>query len=432
MRVLLNPVGSHGDVHPLVGIGAALKARGHRITLITSAAFRDLADRHRFDFAPVGTEEDYHALTHDPNLWHPSKSLQVLFGGERAERMLRQGYGHLAAQYEPGDTVLLSGSLGLAGRLAHEALGVPFITVHLQPMSQPSVEALPAYPTMTPRAWWPRWWRRTFLWIGERVIMDRLLAGPVNRLRADLGLPTITRIFGSWRMSPQLILGLFPEWYGSAPDWPSHFRHAGFVRYDQGEALELDAPLKTFLDAGPAPVVVSFGSAMRVGRPYFEAAVTAIQRLGLRGLILAKSGDQIPTDLPPTMAHADYAPFSLVFPRASTIVHHGGIGTSAQAMTAGVPQLVMPLAFDQHDNAARLGRLGVARAIDPKRFTPDRVAEALSELTTSAEILTACRDVATRVPRADNLDAICSLVEGLKGSDRRGQGTKLGTNATDS
>ena len=420
MRVLLNPVGSHGDVHPLVGVGRSLQARGHRVTLVTNAAFRDLADRHGFEFAPVGTEDDYNVFTRNPDLWHPTRSLQVLFGGERVERMMRQAYAHIAERYVPGDTVLLSGSLSLAGRLAHERLGVPFATVHLQPMALMSVEDPPAYAGVPSLRRAPRWFRRFVRWVGERVIVDRLLAKPVNRFRAELGLPPITRVFGAWRHSPQLILGLFPEWYGSAPDWPPQFRHGGFVRYDQGEAKELAAPLRAFLDAGPPPVVVSFGSAMRVGRPYFEAAVGAVRRLGARGLILAKGGDQIPADLPPTVSHADYAPFSLVFPRAAAVVHHGGIGTSAQAMTAGVPQLVMPLAFDQADNAARLGRLGVARTVVPKRFTPERVAAALTELTTAADVAAACRDVAARVAADDRLDEICALVEGLKGTDRKG------------
>ena len=86
MNVLLNPVGSHGDVHPFVGIGRALRDRGHRVTLITAAPFRDLAARNGFDFAAVGTDADYDAFAQNPNLWNPWRSFGVVFD-RAAERV---------------------------------------------------------------------------------------------------------------------------------------------------------------------------------------------------------------------------------------------------------------------------------------------------------------------------------------------------------
>ena len=265
--------------------------------------------------------------------------------------------------------MIVGGSLGFAARLAHDTLGIPLATVDLQPVGLGSVADPPLFPTLRMRSWWPHWYRRFLYRTGDALILDPLIRKPLNELRKELNLPPVSRIWTQWRCSPQLILGLFPEWYASAPDWPAQLRTVGFVRYDQGETKELPAAVREFLDAGPPPVVVTFGSAMRLGRPYFEAAVEACKLLGVRGLLLGKGGDQIPPDLPPGVAHADYAPFSLVFPRAAAVVHHGGIGTTAQALTAGVPQLVMPMAFDQPDNAQRLERLGVARSLYPKRFT---------------------------------------------------------------
>lgn len=418
MNVLLHPVGSHGDVHPFVGLGRALKDRGHRVTLVTGSIFRDLADRHGFDFAPIGTDDDYHDFTHNPDLWRPLRSMWALFGNERFERQLRQAYRLLAERYEPGDTVIVGGSLGVAARLAHDALGVPLATADLQPLALNSVADPPLFPTLRMRSWWPHWFRRSLYWTGDVAVLDRLIGKPLNALRRELGLPPVTRIWTRWRFSPQLILGLFPDWFGSAPDWPPQLSTVGFVRYDQGETKELPAAVRDFLDAGPPPVVVTFGSAMRLGRPYFEAAVEACGLLGVRGLLLGRSGDQIPPVLPPGVAHADYAPFSLVLPRAAAVIHHGGIGTTAQALTAGVPQLVMPLAFDQPDNARRLERLGVARSLPPNRFTGPRVAALLGELTTSPAVASACKAAAAKLSAADPLDEACRLIEALKGTDR--------------
>ena len=420
MRVLLNPVGSHGDVHPFIGVGRALQSHGHEVIFITSAAFQDLVTRNGFQFLPLGTDQDYHDLTHDPDLWHPRRSLKVLFGGETFERMLRECYRHIEANYQRGDTVLLSGSLGLAGRLAHEHLGIPFATIHLQPMAILSIVEPPVFAPLRIRTWWPHWLRRSLFWFAERRILDPMLAPPINRLRAELGMSPIARIFGAWRQSPQSILALFPGWYGHPADWPAHLKHVGFVQYDQGESHELPAKLREFLDAGDPPIVVSFGSAMRMGRPFFEAAVEAFKLLNRRGLILAKQGDQIPANLPATVLQVDYAPFSLVLPACAAIIHHGGIGTSAQAMTAGIPQLVMPLAFDQPDNANRLEKLGVARWLKPDRFTGPNVAKMLQELTQSETVRTACQTVAKKMAAEPNpASAIIDAVEKLRGTDRK-------------
>ncbi len=102
MNVLLNPVGSHGDVHPFISIGRALRDRGHRVTLITAAPFRELAGRNGFDFAAVGTDADYDAFAHDPDLWHPWRSFRVVFDRDRFPRFLRQTYRHIADRYVPG------------------------------------------------------------------------------------------------------------------------------------------------------------------------------------------------------------------------------------------------------------------------------------------------------------------------------------------
>ena len=116
------------------------------------------------------------------------------------------------------------------------------------------------------------------------------------------------------------------------------------------------------------------GSAMRHAQEFFAESVAACQRLGRRGLLLTRFAEQVPTDLPETIRHLEYVPFSRVLPRAAALVHHGGIGTTAQALAAGIPQLVMPLAHDQPDNAARLERLGVGRTIAPRRYRAARAA----------------------------------------------------------
>jgi rhamnosyltransferase subunit B len=326
VKILLHPAGSHGDVHPFIGIGTALVARGHTVTLVTLDTFRPLAERNGLAFASVGTADDYRQAMNNPDLWKPRKGLQVIFQKDHTSRLLRQAYDQLVRLYVPGDTVAVAGTLGFAARTAHETHGLPLVTCHLQPSTLFSVEQ-PAVYSRVRMNWWPRWAKRAFFRVGD-YFGDRWIGPEVNRFRAGLGLSPVKRILGRWLHSPHRVIGLFPAWYGSAADWLPQVRQTGFVRYDQGEK-PLDSAVDQFLNAADPPIVFSFGTAMVFGRQYFEAAVEACRRLGRRGLLLARGGDQIPPNLPPTVAHFEYAPFGQVFPRAAAVVHHGGVGTTA-------------------------------------------------------------------------------------------------------
>jgi UDP:flavonoid glycosyltransferase YjiC (YdhE family) len=115
--------------------------------------------------------------------------------------------------------------------------------------------------------------------------------------------------------------------------------------------------------------------------------------------------------LPPFVQHIVSIPFSRLFSRAAAVVHHGGIGTSSQAIRAAIPQVIMPMAFDQHDNADRLERLGVARSISPRRFRGSTLAEVLAGLLTSPSVAAACRAAGEQVRRADPVGNACHWIE---------------------
>lgn len=416
---LLLPVGSHGDVHPFVGIGAGLAARGHRVTMITAEPFRAVAEQSGLEFVGTVSAADYQQVMDHPDLWHPRRGMRVLFDRERTARYYPLVGPLIRDRYEPGKTVALGGTLAFVARAAQERFGIPYATVHLQPMSCCSVADPPVDSTGLDGTWLPRPLIRAAYWCAEKWVTDPLMAPTLNDYRRTLGLPPVKRVLTKWSPSPQRVIGLFPDWFGPIPDGGPAFRHAGFALFDDAVGRRTPDDLAEFLAAGPPPVIFSFGSAMRHGRPYFEAAVEACRLLGIRGVLLGKSGEQIPPHLPPNVRHADYAPFSEVFPRAACVVHHGGIGTSAQAMRAGVPQLVMPLAYDQADNAARMRRLGVGATLFPKRFTGPAVAERLKSLMGDEGVKRAAEAAGERVRGDDGVATACRLVEELVGTDTR-------------
>jgi rhamnosyltransferase subunit B len=421
MRVLLFPVGSAGDVHPFVGLGQRLHARGNAVTLFTSGYFASLVSRAGLDFVETLSAGDYVELQKQADLWRPIKSFKVLFGHPRVGQDIRRQYRFIEERYVPGDTVVVAGTLAFGPRIARDKLGVPVVSAHVQPAVIKSLIRTPVFAGIGMKPWWPRWLKRAMFWVGDRWIVDPIIGPTLNQFRAELGLPPVRSILTEWMHSPDRVIGLFPDWYGPpAPDWPPQVRLTGFPMYDEGDVKPLGDDVREFLDAGERPVVVTFGSAMQFARPYFTAAAAALTTLGRRGIFLTPYREQLPGELPAGVAQFDYVPLGQLLPRAACLVHHGGIGTAAQGLAAGVPQLVMPLAHDQPDNAERLRRLGVGRALSPRRFTnPRNVARELTVLD-AEEVRRACREVAAKFRGADPLRRACELIEqtGRTGGDR--------------
>jgi rhamnosyltransferase subunit B len=415
MHVLLVPFGSHGDVHPFLGLAHALRDRGHRVTFVISDHFGPLIRGLGYTSVPLGEAVDFESRLRDPDLWHPRRAFAVV--ARSVLEGARLVFERIEELHVPGETIAVGGTLAFGVRLAEERLGIPSATVHLQPAAIHSNFDAPRYAGLNTSGW-PRWLKqRLFNVIFPRIVDPQIEPG-LNAYRAELGLPPVRDVMRGWMHAPRLVLGFFPSWFGATqPDWPPNVRLVGFPLYDERDATPLPAGLDAFLDAGSPPIAFTPGSANIHGRPFFEAAVIACNRLGRRGLFLTRYPEQVPPGLPEGIRHIPFAPFGLLLPRVAALVHHGGVGTAAQGMAAGVPQLVMPLAHDQFDNAARLQRLGIARALVPKKFRGPKVAEALAALLDRPEAAQHCRAVATRfaddpAPMERASEAIEALFQG--------------------
>lgn len=407
---ILTPVGSSGDVHPYVGIGRALRARGHDVTLITSEPFRDVGERAGLTFVPTHSAAEFEELLKHPDLWHPQRGMRLVLSA--AARALRLEYARIAEAYRPGASVLVGHTLSFATRLFEEVHRAPAATLHLAPSVFRSKYRQPVYVPGHDTSGYPRWLKRVVWWMIDRAVIDPVIVPEVNRFRRELGLRRMSRIFNTWVHSPQRVIGLFPEWFAPPqPDWPPQLRLTGFPMYDESEQHGLAAGLEAFLASGPPPLVFTPGSANRAAAAFLRTAVDASTRLGRRALLLTRYGEQVPHPLPATVRHEAYVPFSQVLPRCGALIHHGGIGTCAQGLAAAIPQLIMPLGFDQPDNAARLERLGVATWVVPARFTPDRVASALGSLLDGERVQSRCRRWADALRTGDPLRDTCALLE---------------------
>jgi rhamnosyltransferase subunit B len=409
---LLTPVGSSGDVHPFVGIGRSLRARGHDVTMLTAEPFRRISEHAGLRFVATQSDDDFDRVTKDPDLWHSRRGTTVVF--RVLASSMRAHYTRIADACEPGRTVLVGHTLSFAARMFEEIHGTPAATIHLAPSVFRSDYQQPTYIPGRDPSGLPLWLKRTIWWLVDRWFIDPVIVPELNRWRRELGLEPVTRILGAWLHSPCRVIGLFPEWFASnQPDWPPQLRLVGFPLYDESGEHMLSPGLQAFLDGGSPPILFTPGSANRAAAPFFAAALDAMRRLRRRGLFLTRYPEQLPAALGPDAWHEPYVPLSQILPRCAAIVHHGGVGTCAQGLAAGVPQLTMPLGFDQPDNTTRLWRLGVARWVRPKAFTGERVAVELAALVGDSRVAERCGHWAQEMRRRDPVAETCTILEAL-------------------
>jgi rhamnosyltransferase subunit B len=412
LRILLAAIGSSGDVNPVIGLGCALQRRGHEVTLATNEIFEGQVRRLGLNFAPLGLKSEAEAMMRDPRLWHPRKGFRCVMEGALLPNIERL-YALIERHQGPG-AVVAATTLCLGARVAQEKLGVPTATLHLQPTvfrSHVDNGILGPF-NMGPAM--PEPIKRAIFWVIDKLYGDRLVCPRLNTFRATLGLAPVRGVFGTYMHSPQLVLGLFPPWFAPVqPDWPPNTHLTGFIFHDAGGEEKAHAEADRFLESGFAPVLVTPGSAATDRTSFFRNTVEACAKARVRAMLVTNFPEQLPSHLPDGIQAFSYLPFSHVLPRCAAIVHHGGIGTLAQAARAGVPQLVVANAHDQPDNAARVERLGLGYGTTQRHYGRSYARKSLAGLLASGDIVRRCRSLAPMIDPTSAEASACGLIEGL-------------------
>jgi len=386
-KIILATIGSLGDLHPFIALGLSLQARGFHVILavpqdhvgkVTRAGLAAVAIMPRFEtiWADMGLTqaEAIRRIIEDQDFMIRRIAIPAIDEGVRALDAIA------------ADACAIVGSLfALAAPIVAEKRGIPLIPAFLQPMTVFSAYDPPVgqkYGTIAEPARIPsRMWNRACFRI-VRLETRRRYAALINRARAAHGLArqASTPIL-DMEAAHALRLGLYPAFFAPPqPDFPGNFDHVGFPLLDAGadSGTALDPAFERFLADGPAPLVFTLGSLVTAcPRDFYRESADLARALGMRAVLLTGGAHATASR---DIIVRDYAPHALIFPRAAAIIHHGGIGTTAQALRAGVPQLVVPHMGDQIDNAARIARLAVGQRIDAARYTAVKAAPVLAQL----------------------------------------------------
>lgn len=385
-NVVLTSVGTDGDVLPLVQIGGRLRERGHEVTLLSHSRYGELAASTGLEFDALDDDEAYARFIEDGPLLNSPRGV--------AEFLRRHYFPVVPLEYErirercrrAHSVVVTRHLFDVGARLAAEKLKVPLLWIFVAP-SQLLNGA-----------------------IREELFL-RVIADDVNRLRDELGFPSVADWHG-WLAYPGRNPALWPDWFASYDSsWCAEAVPVGFVVDNRGEAANLPDEVQAILDGGEAPVLITGGTGTFLGSGFYAVSAEACRLARRRAILVTRHDTQVPQNLPDSVRRFQFLPLGKLMPSMESVIHHGGRGTLSCALASGIPQVILASGADRPDNALRLRRLGVAAYLPPPLWSPTAVARELGRLAQSPIVRERCRELARLVAAADSLTAACELIE---------------------
>jgi UDP:flavonoid glycosyltransferase YjiC (YdhE family) len=386
MEYLFYTLGTVGDALPFLKLAAALNAGGARTVFLGNEKFAALARSMDVEFRAVSSREDYEKTYNNPLTWSPAYNQNHY--NQFHLPAIRPTFKAIQEFVNDGHRPLVVFQDALSGaRMAAVEFDLPFVQIVLAPSGIGSVVS-PSYPTrkMVPEASWaqiiPKLVEKS-----EKDTYERLVMPFINPVRQEVGLKAWKRHeLPKLAQSPH-VLALFPTWLRERPaDWPAQVENTGFVM----SSLEVgfsQQRFDEFVDAHGAPITFSFGTGIPVTSHLIDKVARICKEVGRPGVLVAHTEcERQVDDFDPPLLVMTVARFDHVFRRSCLVVHHGGIGTCAQAFAAGVPQLVTPYSFDQPDNAFRLWQLGVGNSIDIMNASLTEIVAMVHSITTDSDV----------------------------------------------
>ena len=410
-HIVLVTIGSAGDLFPFMRLALALREAGHRISFLGPVQHEPFVRAAGLPFH--GLPADPKVLDH-PDLWHPTRGFGVVWEATRPAMAAVPAF--MAALPSDENCTMLVHPLALPEAALCRATrpGLRIAAAFLAPSNLPTVhDPLMLGPWRVPR-WVPHAVRRR-LWrtLASRFV-DPIALPDVNAARGAAGLAPVHSLLDTIVSIPDLSIALFPDWFAvTQPDWPRPVVRSGFPLFDPAPDAALSDELQHFLGQGGRPLVFTPGTGNRQARSYFAHAIEASTLLGERAVFLTPHRDQLPGELPRHVLWQEYVPLRALLPRVAVLVHHGGIGTTAEALHAGTVQLVVPLAHDQFDNGARVEALGVGLSLPATRLTTRKLVAGLEALLDDDGLRVRCRAVAGKFAGDAGVEGAVQALEEL-------------------
>jgi UDP:flavonoid glycosyltransferase YjiC (YdhE family) len=380
MKITIISAGSRGDVQPYVALGKGLKEAGHVVGILASQDFQNLITSHGLDFYDMGGSMETVAQSMQ-GLLEQGNFLKILASmGPAAQRLVGQAALNGLAACRESD-LIIAGLGGLfVGLALSEKLGIPFVPAYLYPFT-PTRE-FPSVLSPLPQMRLPPWANSVSHRLAQQMMWQTFRAAD-NKARSQVLQIAPASFWGPFaslqRQKQTILYGYSPTVIPFPKDWGDFLHVTGYWFLEPSAGWEPPIDLVNFLQSGPPPVYIGFGSMVnRKPEETADLVLQALARTGRRGILSSGWGSLKKEELPETVFMIGSIPHTWLFPKMAAVVHHGGVGTTAAGLRAGIPAIVTPFMGDQPFWGQRIYELGVGpRPIPRRRLTVDRLAESI-------------------------------------------------------
>ena len=414
MRIAIIAPGSRGDVQPYVALGKGLKDAGHTVRVMATQEFQNLIADYSLDFFDMGGNMQ-NVAQRMQSLLEGGNFLKILSSmGDTAKLMASQASasGLVACQ---GADLIISGIGGLfVGLALAEKLDIPLVQAFYYPLS-PTRE-IPNAMAPLPRMRLPAWVNSLSHRIVQQMLWQnfRLADNIARRQVLDMAPAPFWGPFASLQRQKQTILyGYSPHVLPPPKDWDDFIHVTGYWFLDPPVEWEPPKDLLNFLQSGPPPVYIGFGSMIH-SKPEetTELVLNALAHTGQRGVLSSGWGGLKQEDLPETAFMIGSIPFSWLFPKMAAVVHHGGAGTTSIGLRAGIPSIVTPFMGDQPFWGQRVAELGVGPEPIPRRkLTFERLAQAIDQVLTDQTMRQHAADLGSKIQAEDGIARAVAVIQ---------------------
>lgn len=420
MRIVIIAAGSRGDVQPYIALGKGLKKAGHTVRFVTHADFEALVTSHGLECWPVtGDVQDIVQAKAMQERIDKGNFLLLMTQMAKAAQGAALRFAKVGLSACEGMEIVLAGLGGVyIGLALAEKMNLPLLQAYLVPFTPTKGFPGPLAPGL------PAWLGGSVNRLSHHLTRQILWQGfrsADNSARKVLGLPAAP-FWGPYNSDPTrgvpILYGFSPSVIPTPPDWDKDVHVAGYWFLDSTEEWSPPAALRNFLEAGSPPVYIGFGSmSSREPEATTRLVIEALRRVGQRAILLSGWGGLQETDLPDTVFMGDSLPHAWLFPRVAAVVHHGGAGTTAAGLRAGVPSITVPFFGDQPFWGRRIAKLGVGpEPIPRRRLTVERLANAIQQAVGDEEMRLRAARLGARI-RAE--DGIAGAVEIIRQVEKR-------------
>lgn len=406
MQITIIVGGSHGDVQPYVALGKGLKEAGHTVRVLAPQDYQDLITAYGLEFFDMGGGVKTMAQSQIQDIVEQGNILKILaVTGKGAQQLALQSAinGLVACQ---GSDLILAGFAGLSNGLAlAEKLSIPFLQAHLMPFT-PTNEFPSVLTPQLPQTRLTRWANGLSHRFAQQI-MWQMLRSADNKARTQVLKMTPAPFWGPFaslqRESQPIIYGYSPQVIPHPADWADFIHVTGYWFLNPPAEWEPPSDLVDFLQAGPPPVYVGFGSMLsRKPEETADLVLQALARTGQRAVLSSGWGGLKKENLPETVYMIGSIPHSWLFPKMAAVVHHGGAGTTGAGLRAGIPSVITPFFGDQPFWGHKVYELGVGpKPIPRRRLTAENLAEAIRRAMSDTIMRESASSLGERI-RAEN------------------------------